>query len=119
MKMLLRSRKMIAVATLGLVGLAALILLCIYLLYPAGFESLGALAGLNPAPHADYYPTQGWRSSAPEAQGIDSNKLAEMLMTIRSKNIPVHSMMIIRNGYVVVDATFYPYDGEAPHNRCG
>jgi len=67
-----------------------------------------------PAP--DYWPTTAWRSSTPEAQGIDSDKLAELLLAIREKNIQVHSLLMIRNGYVVADATFYPYDGQTVHN---
>ncbi len=63
-----------------------------------------------------YWPTTGWRSSAPEAQGIYSDKLAELLLTIREKNVQIHSLLVIRNGYVVADATFYPYDGRAVHN---
>ncbi len=64
----------------------------------------------------DYWPTTGWRSSTPEAQGIDSDKLAEYLLAIREQNVQVHSLLVIRHGYAVVDATFYPYDGRAVHN---
>ena len=67
-----------------------------------------------PAP--DYWPTTGWRSSTPETQGIDSDKLAESLLAIRARNIQIHSLMVIRNGYVVADAIFYPYDGQTVHN---
>lgn len=64
----------------------------------------------------DYWPTTGWRSSTPEAQGIDSAKLADLLLAIREQNVQIHSLLVIRHGYVVVDATFYPYDGQTPHN---
>ncbi|HSB88694.1 MAG TPA: serine hydrolase [Anaerolineales bacterium] len=64
----------------------------------------------------DYWPTEGWRTSTPEEQGIDSDKLGELLLTSREMSVTIHSLLIIRHGYVVVDATFYPYDGEAPHN---
>ena len=63
-----------------------------------------------------YWPTEGWRTSAPEEQGIDSAKLANALLTIRAKNIQVHSLLLIRNGYAVVDAFFYPYDGTNVHD---
>ena len=65
---------------------------------------------------ADYWPTQGWKSSTPEEQGLDSAKLAEGLRQIQQKKIPIHSLMVILNGRVVVDATFYPYDGRSPHS---
>ncbi len=63
-----------------------------------------------------YWPTEGWRTSTPEEQGIDSSKLAEGLLAIRNENIQVHSLLIIRHGYAVVDATFYPYDGQTVHD---
>jgi CubicO group peptidase (beta-lactamase class C family) len=62
-----------------------------------------------------YWPTQGWRSSTPEEQGIDSAKLAEALLTMREQNINIHSLLVIRNGAVLVDAYFYPYDGKTVH----
>ncbi len=64
-----------------------------------------------------YWPTQGWRSSIPEEQGIDSAKLAEALLTMREQKINIHSLMIIRNGEVVADAYFYPYDGKTVHDQ--
>ncbi len=70
----------------------------------------------NSVPEPDYWPTTGWRSSTPEAQGIHSEKLAELLLSIRERNVRIHSLLVIRKGYVVVDATFYPYDGQTVHN---
>jgi len=64
-----------------------------------------------------YWPTQGWRSSTPEEQGIDSAKLAEVLLTMREQKINIHSLLIVRNGAVVVDAYFYPYDGKTVHDQ--
>ncbi len=63
-----------------------------------------------------YWPTQGWRTVTPEEQGFDSARLANALLTIREKNILVHSLLLIRHGYAIVDATFYPYDGTTPHD---
>jgi len=75
---------------------------------------LGLLAGscqlvqpVSQVPEPDYWPTDSWQSAPPETQGIDSEKLAELLLAIREENIPVHSLLLIRKGYVVVDATFY------------
>ena len=65
---------------------------------------------------AVYWPTASWPVSSPEEQGIDSAKLAEALLTMREKNIPIHSLLVIRNGKVLVDATFYPYDGSTVHD---
>jgi CubicO group peptidase (beta-lactamase class C family) len=67
-----------------------------------------------PAP--DYWPTDGWRTSSPEEQGFDSAKLAEGLRSLQENQVNIDSLMIIRNGYVVLDARFAPYDGTFPHD---
>ncbi|MGF6417570.1 CubicO group peptidase (beta-lactamase class C family) [Stenotrophomonas sp. AN71] len=56
-----------------------------------------------------YWPTQGWRHSSPEAQGLDSEVLANAFDYVREHQSPIHSLTIIRNGYVVVDAYFWPF----------
>jgi hypothetical protein len=64
---------------------------------------------LPPSPPT-YWPTQGWqRTTTPEEAGIDSAKLAEALLTIREQDIDIHSLLVIRDDAVVVDAYFYPY----------
>ncbi len=67
-------------------------------------------------PSPDYWPTQGWRSTTPEQQGIDSAKLADALDYIRKHNVSIHNLLIIRNGYVVLDTYFYPYHKENIHD---
>jgi CubicO group peptidase (beta-lactamase class C family) len=62
-----------------------------------------------------YWPTQGWRTSTPEEQGFDSAKLADELLDLQEKNVRIDSLLIARNGYVVLDAYFYPYDNSIPH----
>jgi CubicO group peptidase (beta-lactamase class C family) len=60
-----------------------------------------------------YWPTHGWRTSSPEAQGMDSRVLTRALGFIREKQIPIHSLLIVRNGRVVLDTYFYPFtDGQ-------
>ncbi len=75
------------------------------------------LRGPEQASTPAYWPTQGWRNSTPEEHGVDSTNLAEALLTMREKNISIHSLLIIRNGEVVADAYFYPYDGKTVHNQ--
>ena len=62
-----------------------------------------------------YFPTRAWRTSTPEEQGFDSVKLAEGLQALQKNNININSLLIIRNGYVILDAYFYPYDNTIPH----
>jgi CubicO group peptidase (beta-lactamase class C family) len=64
-----------------------------------------------------YWPNNGWHTSTPEEQGLDSVKLAYMLEVIQKKNIRINSLLLIRNGMLVLDAYFYnPYDGKYPHD---
>jgi CubicO group peptidase (beta-lactamase class C family) len=65
---------------------------------------------------AQVWPTKGWSFSTPEAQGIDSNALANAIETIRAKRIPIHSLFMERNGYVVLDAYFFPFEDNETHN---
>jgi CubicO group peptidase (beta-lactamase class C family) len=63
----------------------------------------------------DYWPTEGWRSSTPEAQGMDSEQLARMFEYIEEKDINLHSLLIVRNGYLVTEAYLPPYDQATYH----
>jgi CubicO group peptidase (beta-lactamase class C family) len=67
-------------------------------------------------PRAAYWPTREWRSSTPEEQGLDSTKLADALSAIRERNINIHSLLLVRNGYVVLDAYFYPFEENGLHD---
>lgn len=68
------------------------------------------------SPTLSYFPTQSWRTSTMEEQGFDSRKTAEALQAIRDNHIPVHSLMLIRNGTLMLDAYFYPYDDATYHD---
>lgn len=63
-----------------------------------------------------FWPTRGWRMSTPERQGMDSNKLAEAVEFILGNNVQAHSLLVIRNGFIVADAYFYPYRPNTRHD---
>jgi hypothetical protein len=63
----------------------------------------------------DYCPTEGWRTSTPEKQGIDSGKLIEMMIKIEEMEAHFDSITIVRNGYLVTDAYFYPFEKGLKH----
>ena len=60
--------------------------------------------------------SEAWRSVAPEDVGIDSVPLAEMFDFVRERQIPVHSIQLVRRGHLVLDAYFHPYDGRTRHD---
>jgi CubicO group peptidase (beta-lactamase class C family) len=72
----------------------------------------------TPAPvERDYWPTDGWRTSTPEEQGMDSEQLAELMDYLQGQNsFTIHSLLIIRNGYIVTDAYFYPFAQDSLHD---
>jgi CubicO group peptidase (beta-lactamase class C family) len=113
--MKMKTRRII---TISLVILAALVLVIgpAAWWFTSGSRGPSAVATQPSVPTPDYWPTNGWQSRPPEELGFDSDKLADLLLSAREKNIQVHSFLVIRHGYVVVDATFYPYDGQDPHN---
>ncbi|MBN1200625.1 MAG: serine hydrolase [Anaerolineae bacterium] len=65
----------------------------------------------------DYWPTDGWQFSTPEEQGMDSDKLADALaFLLEQDDYTIHSLTVVRNGYMVVDAYFYPFEPDALHD---
>lgn len=54
--------------------------------------------------------------STPEAQGIDSSRLNHILQTIQNAKWPVDSVLVMRNGKVVLDSYFYPYSADQLHD---
>ncbi|NHJ20738.1 MAG: class C beta-lactamase-related serine hydrolase [Candidatus Lokiarchaeota archaeon] len=50
-----------------------------------------------------YWPTNGWRTSQPEIQGMSSAKLQELHAYIRDADLPLDSVIVVRNGYIVYE----------------
>ena len=81
---------------------------------------IGLLLALSiPTPMAAqetiYYPTTEWRTSTPEAQGMDSQELADLLGRITNGGVKIHSLLVIRHGDVVLDASVFPFKTTEPH----
>lgn len=55
-----------------------------------------------------YWPTESWRTSTPEEQGMDSVALAELIEAIPQRGA-IDSLMIVRNGYVVAEVYWHPF----------
>jgi len=61
-------------------------------------------------------PTGDWPTAPPEEQGFDSAVLAEVIEQIDRQDLPIDSLLVIRNGVLILDAYFYPYLGDRPHD---
>lgn len=75
---------------------------------------LFSIASVCPAA-SDYWPTEQWKKSTPEEQGMHSEKLADMMETIRKEKYAIDSITVIRNGYIVLDAYFHPFKSDTEH----
>lgn len=62
------------------------------------------------------WPTHGWLPSTPEAQGLDSHVLAEGISAAHAKGLPIHSIVIVRHGRLVLNASFFPYQDNTLHD---
>jgi CubicO group peptidase (beta-lactamase class C family) len=60
------------------------------------------------------WPTDGWSTATPESQGIGSAELAALIGSILDDELEIHSLLLVRNGQLVLDATFYPYQRGGP-----
>ncbi len=63
----------------------------------------------------DYWPTAGWRTSTPEAQGMDSAELAGLVNYLTAPSFYMDSLIVIRHGYIVAEAYFPPVTMEDRH----
>ena len=59
----------------------------------------------------DYWPTDGWMNSTPEEQGMSSTRLQQMIDHIADEDLDVHSVIVVRHGYVVLEEYPDPYQG--------
>jgi CubicO group peptidase (beta-lactamase class C family) len=95
-----------------IIAAAAVIALAIFLLGPL----LARPEAPEAVPLPGYWPTDEWRTSTPEEQGFDSAALAKGLQQLRDDGIAIDSLLIIRNGDIILDAYFAPYDGTFAHD---
>ncbi len=58
----------------------------------------------------------GWETSSLSRQGIDENKITEMMNAILSDELPnIHSVLLIKNGKLVLEEYFNGYSGGMKH----
>ena len=61
-----------------------------------------------------------WESSTPEEQGMDSATLTEIFEHVEEQHKDIHSLLVIRNGYIVLEVYYHPYTWDRKHiiNSC-
>jgi CubicO group peptidase (beta-lactamase class C family) len=93
---------------------AALALLCAPVLCAVLCSCAGG--GKPAAGTGPYWPTRGWRTSDPRAQGMDGGMLERGISKILlDKRFPFNGMVVVRHGYIVKEVYFPPYNADTPH----
>ena len=86
-------------------------------LFPILLSCLLLAASSNGQSLASSTPIDSWKTSTPEAQGIDSRVLLQMFQDIQAKGGGgLHSLLIVRNGYLVAEGYIAPYHKDTLHN---
>jgi CubicO group peptidase (beta-lactamase class C family) len=74
-----------------------------------------ATSSPTPTPTATPVPYWDSRRATPEEQGMDSAQLARMLAFIDREEAQIDSILIVRNGRLVMEAYYYPQGPETRH----
>lgn len=99
------------------IRLVIVILILVTVVIAAVFTWRAVKPSTPEVPAPDYWPTNGWRTSAPETHGFDSAITAEGLRAIRQDGTKIHSLLVVSKGEIILDAYFYPYDGSTVHDQ--
>lgn len=62
-----------------------------------------------------YWPTDGWLSGAPQEHGMDGRQIDIMFEEIDQKEINLHSLLIIKDGYIVAERYYDEFSEDTPH----
>jgi CubicO group peptidase (beta-lactamase class C family) len=57
-----------------------------------------------------------WKPSSPEEQGMNSLTFVKGINRLKQDNINIHSLLVIRNNKIVLDACFYPFQKKYVHD---
>lgn len=57
-----------------------------------------------------------WKVSSPEDQGMNSLTLINGIQKLKKDSTNIHSLLVIRNNHIVLDACFYPFQKSYVHD---
>lgn len=64
---------------------------------------------------AEYWPQEKWRIASPESQGMSSEVLSAMLESVWENDYKIDSIIVIRNGCVILESYKYPSEAHFKH----
>ncbi len=76
-----------------------------------------AAATTTSNPTGAYWPTADWRTSTPAEQGMDAEKLSAALEKAQKSMTGLHSLLVIRHGYLVQENYFSSYKQDTLHTQ--
>lgn len=82
---------------------------------PTVVETAPVAVAAPPMTQPDYWPTEDWRTSTPEERGVDAEQLERMLSVIDERRLNVHSVLVIRDGYIIAERYYAPFDQDTRH----
>src|SRR4029450_1942945 len=95
------------VARRGWPGLLGVLLACVLVAACTGSPGRRSTATSQPPPPGpaprDYWPTTGWRTAAPAAQGMDPAVLDDLDTKVPAYHAQVRSLLVVRHGYLVYE----------------
>src|SRR5215469_10969147 len=87
------------------------ITLLLLLLFKTGL----GFAQLAKAP-APVIPEEAFSLATPEEEGFSSKGLSEIFTYVKEKKPNIHSLLVIRDKKIVLDAYFYPFRADLRHD---
>jgi CubicO group peptidase (beta-lactamase class C family) len=78
-------------------------------------EEPTARPGLAPRLTPVDFPNGAWPSTSPGLQGIDPGAIEDMRQKIGRESLPVHSFLLVRNGFLVSEIYFPGYESATAH----
>src|SRR5258706_2362740 len=57
-----------------------------------------------------------WKVSSPEDQGMNSLTFIDGIYKLKKDSTNIHSLLVIRNNHIVLDACFYPFQKNYVHD---
>jgi CubicO group peptidase (beta-lactamase class C family) len=70
----------------------------------------------QPPASVAYWPTDDWRTSTPAEQGLQAEKLTQMLAEIQKQDLKLHSLLVIRHGYLVSETYYGSFQQDTRHD---
>lgn len=63
------------------------------------------------------FPKNDFLRATPESQGVNSSAIIAALEAIRASGKDIHSMLVIKNGYLISETYFAPYTESTKHSQ--